>query len=526
MIQSNNIDRGSADYLSLLFDRLTFNNLVSNALKIENDPNYEKVIRIDFCGISGSTLLGPEGEEQDKIHTHFLELFDKIDILEKIKIKLQIRFIFLYVYSDFAFAQIEAERTQYRATIKDPKYDSRHLDLSILSAGDIESSSIYMHQTHALRKIQEIHNRHFSKNKSKSPITNIRFTCLPLNFCLLTINNETFTDPYTYAKERINSSSLYYKTPLSYVENDSKHFSVLEDHFRYIWNHPTTMVYEDATEADSKRSDGGRIQNLDKIKRPDKVNFEIKAKILRTELNASAKDVNKWRVRVEQMFANMVRFVRPTNDEEVVFIGFSWNNGRGFALKIQKFIEHDFQGWLKVNIVDLADAKEPLYSELIGKMNSSTIGLIIFTKDITIKEEGGSKSYSRPNLYFEFGYLKKHLEKYEPYSDYSRTLIMSENNYSVATDLQDLGRFTLTKKIEIDYYQLLRRFILLHRTLTDEMAIYAVNSYISRLEEAYHKGTISNKDFRGKSYEHYINEIKEEMNKIIEKKYGNSTSVF
>jgi len=520
MVQPNNTDRASNDYLELLDNSLDINSLLNTALKIDNDPVYEKVIRIDFCGISGSTLLGPEGEKQDQIHTRFLEIFKNINHLEELKVKLQIRFIFLYVYSDFAFAQVEAERTEYRATVKDSKYDNRHLDLYTLSVGDIESSSIYNHQTYALRKIQEVHNKHFSKSKNKSPISNIRFTCLPLNFCLLTINNETFIDPYSYAKERINIPNLCYKTPLSYIKSDNPHFSFIEDHFRYIWNHPTTLFYEDATDSNTKRSDGGQMHNLDRIKRPNRVTFEIKAKTLKSELNASSEDINRWRLRVEQMFGNMVKSVKPLSDEEAVFIGFSWRNGKIFAEKIQKFIEEDFQGRLKVNIVDLQEAKEPLYTELVSKMDSATIGLIIFTKVITLKEDEGNKHYSRPNLYFEFGYLKKHLEMYDSNSDRPRTLILSENNFSVASDLDGLGRFTLSKKIELDYLKLLRRFIVLHRTLTEEIASFAVDNYVKRLEGAYYNGYITNKDFRGKSFATFIFETKEDLNNIVKKKYN------
>jgi len=293
----------------------------------------------------------------------------------------------------------------------------------------------------------------------------------------------------------------------------------MKNHFEYLWGHPTALIWEDALDY-SIRNDR-TLHNLDKIKLPDKVFFKNKANNLRKDLHASDEDLRRWQMRVEEMFSNMVRSVSPIIDGETVFIGFSWKNGKEFALKIAEYIKEDFKEQLKVNIVDLRDAKDTLYQELINKMEASTIAVILFTKDLHFDDGDGygERPYSKPNVYFEFGFLKRHLKKLDLHSGVPRTIIISEDKFEVASDVIGLGRFNFSKKVTLDYYELFRRFLQLHRTLTEDMAIRAINSFIKRVEDEHGNAKITNEDFGGKSLHDFIEEKRGELREIVQKKY-------
>lgn len=517
------VDRNNINYLNLLTAKLDIESLISSAIPITNDKRgYQKIIRIDFCGIAGSTfLLGNINQHQEKIKNKFLDLFKHLDRLEKEKIRLKTRFIFMYLYSDFSYAQIEAEKTDYRATIKNPQYDDyENMSLFSLTDKDFYSSRIFDNQKNALKQIQSLHNKYF-RRKDYSEILNIRFSCVPLNLCQITINNDTFIDPYAYAKKD-QHSPLAYETPVVHIHKPANNnsFNILEDHFRYIWNHPTTLFYEDCTKAFIDSKNDHRLERLSEIKIPSEVNFDYKMSRFKERFPGNTDEkLNRWKFQVERMFSNMTRVIETTPESETIFIGFSFKNGKHLADEIRNFLESDFPDSLNINIVDLIEGKQTLYRELIDMMNGATIGLMFFTRDLKEDDPTEEKHYSRPNLYFEFGYLLKHVEKFGP--PIRRIMAFKEDKLIVPSDFQDIFQFRLQKNSYLDYIYILERILSVNKTLTERVASQAVSKMFDRLQIAYDTKKVNDADI-GQPFAEFKSTMKKRLIKNINKRFNQS----
>jgi hypothetical protein len=514
-------DRLQEEYIEALHEALSIDNLTNNAITIPTDlRGYEKIVRIDFCGIASSTLLlNAINGKKNNINQRFCDIFKHLKKFDEQKIRVKTRFLFMYLYSDFSYAQVEAEKTEYRATIENKKYDDyKNLDLLSLTEKDFYSSRIYDYQVKALKQIQKIHNDFFS-HREHSDILNVRFCCLPLNFCSLTINNKSYIDAYSYAK-RDSNSGLSYENPLISISqiNDASTFDTIEDHFRYMWNHPTTLFYEDATKSFFDEENENKLQQLEHIKMPHNVSFDTKAQRIKERFpSITDEKINRWKFRVERMFSNMTRIMETSPESETVFIGFSFKNGKGIADETRTYLEEDFLQSLKVFIVDIMDGQDPLYDELTNKMKGATIGLIFFTKDIEESLEDTKNYYSRPNLYFEFGYLLNHVEKYGP--PLSRIMIFSEDGLITPSDFQDLARYPLIKNPLLDYCHIIEKILKINRTLTERIAINAVNKFVERLQTAYNNKKIIDKDLNGKTFNDFKNETKIKLTNVIKKRF-------
>lgn len=303
----------------------------------KTDEKYKRVIRIDFCGIAGTTLLLQNGDaQQKKIQQQFLDIFERLDELRDQGIKLRTRFLFMYLYSDFSYTQIEAEKSPNRPTIAQKRLEESELNLFSLTTENFNGSNVANNQREALLEIQRIYNKYCIHN-SNTNILNLRFTCLPINYCTLGINGHYFIDPYSYAKES-RYSKLSYKTPVIDLNpsfEDS--IAIVEDHFRYMWTHPTTLMYEDATnyQFDGKK----RLESLESIKSPQEISFEYKTnKFKKNYAKQLGEDkINKWKFRVERMFRNMTRVIDVVPEAETVFIAFSFLNGKQMCDSIKEF---------------------------------------------------------------------------------------------------------------------------------------------------------------------------------------------
>jgi predicted nucleotide-binding protein len=516
-------DRNNEDYLKLLYEKLDFDYLVNTAIPvIGNDGRYNKIIRIDFCGIAGSTfLLEKNSEWGKKVRKRFLELFSKLDVLKEQKIALKTRFAFMYLYSDFSYAQIEAEKTDYRATIKNNHINNEDAALFSLTDKDFFASQIFNNQRKALKQIQGIYNAYYrSPNMENMPnILNIRFSCLPLNICQLVINHHIFIDPYAYAKQD-EDSELAYETPVVHVERSKQleTFEILEDHFRYIWNHPTTMFYEDCTDAEFDDELGAKLDKLNEIRVPNNVTFNIKINRLKTKLNISEEKLKRWQFKIEGMFKNMTRIIQETPQAETIFIGFSFINGEIIAKEINKFLDIDFGTSLKVNIVDIAKGNDTLFTALTQQMQEATIAMIFLTKDIKDNSNGENLYYSRPNIYFELGYLYSHLSKYGP--ALKRIITFAEDDKLVPSDFKDAYCFKMTKNVYLDYVEILNRILDINRTLTLKTAEEAVLKMLERLQEAYNNKIIDDNSFSQKSFNDYKSYVKGKLMSTINNRFN------
>ena len=521
-------DRNHPTYLDLLSSKLDLDYLIDTAIPVnEKSHQFEKIIRIDFSGIAGTTILMNKRNDikTKEVNQKFLALFENLKLLEEKKIRLKTRFLFTYLYSDFAFALIEAERTPFRATMENPINENRNFKLFSLTKEDFVASSIYQNQKRALLKLEDIYNK-FYRLTGRTDILNLRFSCLPLNFCNLTINNDTFIDPYSFAKQD-EMSSLAFETPLIHIseQNNKMSFNTIQDHFRYMWIHPTTLFFEDATNSEFNINSGNHLEGLSDFKEPSEILFEKKTQKYKDNFkdNISEEELNRWKFKVERMFSSMTRKIEVSPDSETIFIGFSFKKGQKIANTVKEYIQEDFTSNININIVDVWNkGRNPLYQELMKNMNKATIGLIFFTKDIeeiVENEEISNKNYySRPNLYFEYGYLMKQVERYGP--PLRRVMIIAEDSSVIPTDMQDMPRENLSGNLHINYKSIIKRLLEVNQSLNQPKAEKAVTSYIQRLQIAFNDGFILEKELKGKTFNEFVSDVKNELLGKIHERFG------
>jgi hypothetical protein len=513
-------NRSSESYLQALYEQLDLQNLIETSREIvDKTGKYERIIQIDFCGMAGKTLLlGGDTELKKKINQRFLGLFAELDNLDKLKIRLKTRFVFPYLYSVSSLAFIEAEMSENRATIENKEQNYNDASLYSLTNKDFYASPLFKNQTRSLKRIQHLYNEYF-KFRVFPDILNIRFTCLPVNFCLLVINNQMFLDPYTYAKQEGNAS-LINETPVIAICKllNKTSYLILEDHLRYLWNHPTTLYYEGATKAYLDKHANNRLENLHEIKEPHEVSYESKAIRLKKIFGTSDNRLNRAKFLVERMFNSMTRRIEVTPEAETIFLAFSFKNGKSMAEDFRICLEEDFGDTLKVIIVDVVNGQEPLYTELTKQMSSATIALMLFTKDIKEGQGKTAKYYSRPNVYWEFGKLHERVEKYG--NPLRRIILFHEEGVEVPTDYQDLGRLLLRKKLHFDYQEVIARLFEVSKTLSEPIAEVAIDKYLSRFQDAYDNGKVSTKELpEGKTFNEFKSEIKVRLKNVLHKRF-------
>ena len=485
--------------------------------RIIRDAAETKVIKIEIAGIACSSLL-----DNTRHLRQFEILLQKIPELEQNGIRVIIRFLFTYLYSDFSYAQIEAELSDCRSFIG--KRNDK-IKLFSLSKYAFTHSDTFTHQTQSLRRIQSLYNALPYRGIDFDQIFDIRFSCLPLNFGLLRINDVICFDSYSYAKDEgemrmSHDMPLLFLSPKSEGENansEKRIIEVIENHFWYIWHHPTTLLYKDATKCHEDKT-RRLIENLYEIKEPDAVSYEYK----REKVKEKAKELddkevyedeyylNTWQFQVEAAFRNMTRVIpdKILLGEEL-FIGFSFRRIDDIHA-IERFINEDFTGknsksYLRVNIVDLSMSGKSLYETLMENLTVSTMGLFFLTADIQQREHSNNSKnhksktqelyHGRPNVYFELGYMLSHLKRYESPS-VRRIGIFVEEKVEVPSDLQDVFRtqFPGDLKVQILYYYILEHLLRNVKTLSKIIADNIIEKYINRLEKDIENKEINESD--------------------------------
>jgi hypothetical protein len=154
-------------------------------------------------------------------------------------------------------------------------------------------------------------------------------------------------------------------------------------------------------------------------------------------------------------------------------------------------------------------------------MRDATMGLVIFTKDIRAEVDGIIKHYSKPNIYFEHGYLMSKFKKaYGEEEMFRRLLIFYEAGAEIASDTKDMHNFDLNMNPLLTYEKILLRILEVATTLTGEIAINAINNYIERLQKAYNTNLIAREDFAGKNFEEFKSNIRQKLLVPVKIRFG------
>lgn len=482
-------NRKDTDYQKIISEHMELENLKLGERKTDSASNDEKVIKIELAGIAGTALLI---KQKDK----FIALLKAIPDLQQKGVTVTIRFLFTYLYSDFAHSQIEAEKAEHRSFIGEPwdyKHDKIRLDL--LNQDTFQYSYTYRDQRDALEKIKKLYNTHCAGRIDFDSVFDIRFSCLPLNFCVFNINGTIFFDSYSYAKEkeeRLMSHDMPVLVLSPAVEDEKKNIDVIRNHFWYIWHHSTTLLCRDATRF--AIDNYNEIVDLQIIKEPENISYKNKRERVRKIAENSGRVIpdatlNSWQQTVEHSFRHMTREIPLPIKREKVFIGFAFRKVDEID-KLKDYLRNDFKN-LDVEIVDLIRQGADLYSTLMTRLKRATMGLFFLTEDIQqaakkdIPEKERSVFHARPNVYFELGYLLGRFAEEYGKSALKRIGIFIEENVEVPSDIGPIYRTIIPTDTPpiIYYFYVLDNLIHNYSVLDSTSAEKVVSDYCARLIE-------------------------------------------
>lgn len=520
-------NRKSQDYLQRLKNLITFDFVKSNSVslrkpKIIRGKTFEKFIRIDFIGLMGSTLLdASQMLANENLFEEFKTLLERFEEFHDEGIFLKVRFLFEYPYSVSSLARIQAETSNYRASMNEPAY-SRDFDLMEQIDEDTFASSFYVGlQKSNLRNLQEIEtslrsNTNWENKENPSSLT-VRFTPIHPGVCCLVINDTLFYDPYILSKEIRRGNKLSHLTPVIELNQitDSVAFAALEDHFRYLWELDVTLDCEDATKYQPNKAN-----SLSLIREPNNITYDAKSLRIAEHKGYNFEDEDKkisnWRKSVTNQLHKNCTDLLPTNANETVFITCSWEKEadgvsapNNYAKLLATFLQEDFSPTLSVKIMD-ATPSEFLSKQLYTTLDSSTFGIMLMTKDIETKN---GDFVCKPNVYHELGYLMKHLGK-------KRVLIISEKGVIMPSNVQDIIRFDFEEdRISFRYLEVVQR---LNKILSfpKTVVITSMNNHLNRLNKFLHDGKIQAPELR--AMETKINQYISEISRMV-KSNGNET---
>ncbi len=485
-------------YLAKLNSVLSIDNLLKTAIPLKNPKiihkvRYDRCLRIDFSGISAlllhdtTTLPSSDHVELSKVQENFEKIFENTKLFNDKGIFLSLRFLLVYPYCSHAQSRIQAEFSKNRATIQEQEYTRNWALVEPVTETTFNNSSLLQTQNNLLSFLQDKIHSYDYFNSSLNRLK-IRFVPMAINQSILCINNEMFCVSYLLAKLKRIDHRLVSCAPIIQITKDehAENFDAYIDHFRYLWELPQTIDSEDAIEIDHSTFDFKRI------KPPFEINYKKKAERVHNKLgmtkpydkkgNESNHEVFPWERSVKYLLDHdCPRIPKKAPDSETIFLACSWDRdvetANKHALQLEELLLDDFK-YFKVNITLVdgdggASVKKSVYESL----NSTTVGLILFTKDI---KSGDDVFYSRPNIYQELGYLMGRLESYD--EDVFRVIPVIEEGVCLASNVSDkIGhRFSSNHGIILVYHKIIYDLLKIF-DFDDKIKISFFNRHLQRL---------------------------------------------
>ncbi len=498
--------RQNKNYKKELSRLLSIDNIIQTALPIKiNDDKDGKIARLDFWGLSGTSLLDISKTFTDGIIANeFENIFTHLNILNEKGINIKVRFLFSYLFSDFVFNIIEAEKTQNRASINDTIHKINFNIDSEISEEEFYSSNIFRNQNNSLKQIQRLIEKY---NLISSPYNTIRvrFTPIPINFCGLIINEFAVFDSYSYSKKEKLSEQLSYSMPILAVNKykDGEVFNEIEDHFRYLWNHETTIFCEDATHFDINKP-----LSLTKFRKPNEIKLIAKAKkIIEVSKKYEKEDIsedisetiiNSWNFRLLNKIISNTRIFQKFPSKESIFIACCWEetedksfNPNSIAKTISELTKECFEK-SSDSIATLLVEPNPgseLSEKIFTSLKQATLAIIILTKDVETKN---GEFFPSLNVVHELGFMMNHLRARET----GRVLILKEKGVKLPSNVGNYEFVEIEKdKFILRFFDIIEWLYARCGTLTNSNIIKALNIYKNKLETFRDKGVILPKEF-------------------------------
>ncbi len=486
-------------YLATLRERLSPtgpNGLQARAIKVTRvveveGKQFSRCCRIDFLGIAASNLLDAGGEYVATSVTDCLEeIFKHAPRLNAAGYFIKMRFLFCYPYSAYAIARIQAESTRNRSSIDEPRYLRDFKLIEQVNATTFLQSALVRNQTNGLEQIQIWVDKYGWGPQSVNKII-VRFTPLSPELCVLIVNDTIFCDAYLNAKKIRLAKRAAIVAPLIQIESDENRsaFEGIEDHFRYLWDHDTTLDCEDATYYQP-----GVPNSLMQIRPPSQIDFSKKAARLRSRnKHVSEEELNHWRFVVTRLFNRFCIDPVPAPSSESLFIACSWEKSKDqrhvpnrSARQVFEYLEEDFgfgleKPLLAIHIMEAATG-DFLTRQLYARLQQSTLAIILLTMDITSTT---GERFTRPNVYHELGYLMRHLES-------QRLLVLCEEGITVPSNIHDLVRVDFpSSKLALCYRDILDWLAHATTFVPKPTIARACRHHLNRLDQEVERGWLA-----------------------------------
>ncbi len=494
-------NRFDPTYTSALKKELSISQLQKTSFPIkparERDGKvYNRCCRIDFMGLSATSLLdiGCNYIPDNSIPIQFKEVIENVGGLNKDGIFLKVRFLFNYPFSIPLLSLIQAEMTTQRSSTETPAFLRDFRTIAEVDSDTFSSSTTIQNLKNSLEYLQQLMDAPNWANQTANTIR-IRFTTIDVNFCLLTINNSLYYDPYLYSKTNRMSKKLSLNSPIVNltIEKDEDSFKHFEDHFRYIWDLDTTLVCDDATFYKAN------VPNtLRRLKQPNQVSYDMKAERIKKQrmeqssIQSTEEEIRNWKFRVRYLLRQYASNTKPVPQVESVFIACSWKEGKDgvyspneYAKSLSEWLDNDFGArqpnpYLVTQIIQ-APPGGSLTNEIYPHLRDATMGIVILTADI--KAENGHH-YTKPNVYHELGFLMSQVET-------NRILILKEDGAHVPSNISDI--------VHVDFSP--QKLALCYRDIADwvhkncylvnnQQIINALSFHLDRLKNMIINGTL------------------------------------
>lgn len=428
--------RSTADYPNLIESCVLSKNELDAC---ENaDATRPRCIKIDLLGMSGTVLFDKKNRFTKNSHFHQIKkIFEHIDLLNKENgIYLKIRILLQYPYSLAGQNRILAESWENRSFIG-PEVASKRNEYNLaphLKDDDIQHSNLLKQQAYCLENLMSIYAPIIEKlNRSPINTVEIRFAVISTLHCGLRINNYFVCDPYHYGRELGEDNCAMNLTPVVLIDanEDKPAFEAFCNHFQYVWECDSTLDYGDVAHQEK-----GKRPVF--IRKPEKLLTNEKIDRLRTGgAKKSKQEWDRYSKRLLRIVDRICPIVGQVDQPEVGFLSAAWEDKHDGSIGlsepaelIDQFFKEDFHNEEQVRVSFLMGGMgESFQRDLFAKLDSSTFGIIIVTKET---DDG----YCKPNIYTELGYLmrKNKLE---------RTFIAAEIGVELGSNLsnQIISRF-------------------------------------------------------------------------------------
>src|SRR5579859_413234 len=306
-------NRYDPNYLKFLSKNLEPENLIATAVvaprhelwkdyqskKTNKIKELKKAVKIDFCGIACTTLLGTNRDKQEadikvnypdkyaeivrlkeEVKKKFLHLFtdESVELFNTSGVYLKVRFCFPYLYSEFPLSIMRAEDSSIWKAALD--HEVSFSGNAPVNSEEWADSNMYKSQIASLHEIVGICKRHpsFCITEDFPKVTNTmetRFAVIPIPSSVLMINNLIISDSYLYSKVA-DQQHLSINTPINVIDRypsdmamkakkEDIGFRMLRQNFIYLWRHDLSLHADMATSFSQKSPEG-----LLKIKPPVK----------------------------------------------------------------------------------------------------------------------------------------------------------------------------------------------------------------------------------------------------------------